>query len=95
MRQDYWLEKLIQLRRDHLTQWKAFHGQEIDYRRELTRQHQTRKPVYTTPLERARLIQHQVKQILVLSQARKKRYELLKKHQAESLFELFQLKNSL
>jgi hypothetical protein len=89
---DYWIERLIRLRRIHLEQRQAHSLLEIQYRLELTQQYQRERSFYASHFERALLIQRQADRIVEYTEAKVCRREALRKHQAEETYNLLRLK---
>ncbi|MCC5613341.1 hypothetical protein LC612_43360 [Nostoc sp. CHAB 5834] len=89
---DYWIERLIRLRRTHLNQWITLTNREIHYRRALTQQFQQEKQHLYLLYDLAVLIQQQTCNIQALDEQKQARKQALQTRQAREIYELLQLK---
>lgn len=92
MRNNYWLERLVKLRRIHLLAWQLQCRKEIHYRRELAHQYEQEKLFNWHPIERIRLVRRQAGRIQALNQRIKASQQALRHRQAQELFDLLRLK---
>ena len=88
MKRDPWIETLLELRRQHIDQIRSFHSDESNSLATVNRIYRLEVAELAYPLAYAQRVSEHIYEIKRLGLERVQRYQTLKRHQSEEIYNL-------
>lgn len=93
MKWDNWIETLLELRRQHVSQVRAFYTNEANILANLNRLYRLELAELTCPLNYAKKVNDHICELKQLGVERIQRYQAVRKRQSEEVYNLLRCKS--